>query len=232
MATAAAVEARDGLESRDLLLVGLTFASGAVDAIAFLGLGKVFSAFMTGNLVFLGLGLAGGDGPDLRRVAATLAGFGLGVFVAARIVKPANGSDLWSRRVSVALGLAVLAEALFALGWLLTSGRPSTPAGDLLVALTALAFGLQSRAVLSLDVNGVFTTAATGTVIALAGDVAGWSRSPAERRRLAGVLVGLVLGAAAGAFLLFHARAYAPILPLGATLAVVAGGPILLGARA
>src|SRR2546423_1424320 len=46
---------------RDVLLVGLTFSSGAVDAITFLALGKGFTAFMTGNLVFFGLGLAGAE---------------------------------------------------------------------------------------------------------------------------------------------------------------------------
>jgi uncharacterized membrane protein YoaK (UPF0700 family) len=37
---------------RGWLLVALSAASGAVDAVSWLGLGKVFSAFMTGNLAF------------------------------------------------------------------------------------------------------------------------------------------------------------------------------------
>jgi len=44
---------------RDLLLMALTFSSGAIDAISYLVLGKVFTAFMTGNIVFLGLWTAG-----------------------------------------------------------------------------------------------------------------------------------------------------------------------------
>src|ERR1700692_5124771 len=54
---------RDGTRARDVLLVALTFASGAVDAISYFGLGKIFSAFMTGNLVFLGFGIAHIKGP-------------------------------------------------------------------------------------------------------------------------------------------------------------------------
>jgi len=51
------VEMRPGdIGVRDLLLNGLTFSSGAVDAISFLTLGKVFTAFMTGNIAFLGYG--------------------------------------------------------------------------------------------------------------------------------------------------------------------------------
>ena len=51
------VEMRPGdIGVRDLLLNGLTFSSGAVDAISFLTLGKGFTAFMTGNIAFLGCG--------------------------------------------------------------------------------------------------------------------------------------------------------------------------------
>ena len=52
---------RQGL--RDVLLVALTVASRAVDAISYLGLGKIFSAFMTGNILFLGFGIAEIEGP-------------------------------------------------------------------------------------------------------------------------------------------------------------------------
>jgi hypothetical protein len=38
---------------RDVLLGVLAFAAGAIDVLSWLALGKVFSAFMTGNVVFL-----------------------------------------------------------------------------------------------------------------------------------------------------------------------------------
>ena len=213
---------------RDLLLVGLTFSSGAIDAISFLALGKVFTAFMTGNLVFLGLGLADADGPDVVRVAVSLACFAGGVLAAGRIVGQPKPSSPWTRRVSVALGIAVLAQAAFLAGWLATSGRPATIAGDLLVSFYAAAMGLQSGAIFSLGVKGVFTTAATATVIVLATDVADPREAAAERRRLAGVLLGLVAGAAAGGALLVHAHALAPIVPLVATVLVIAVASVAL----
>jgi uncharacterized membrane protein YoaK (UPF0700 family) len=55
------------LAVRDRLLVALAFSSGIFEAICFLSFGKVFTAFQTGNLVFLGLGVAGTRppfGPD------------------------------------------------------------------------------------------------------------------------------------------------------------------------
>jgi uncharacterized membrane protein YoaK (UPF0700 family) len=214
---------------RDLLLVGLTFSSGAIDTISFLALGKVFTAFMTGNVVFLGLGVAGAGGPDEVRVLIALAAFAAGVFVATRIVGGSRGSGLWPRRVSVALGLAMVAQAVFLALWMATTGNPGTGSADALTALMALAMGLQSGAVMALAVPGVFTTAATATVMFLMRDVAAGSGSAAaDRARLAAVLGALFAGATAGGLLLVHARAYAAVLPLVATALVVATASLAL----
>jgi uncharacterized membrane protein YoaK (UPF0700 family) len=43
-------------------LLALTFVTGIVDAVSFLGLGQVIAAMQTGNVVFLELGIAGSDG--------------------------------------------------------------------------------------------------------------------------------------------------------------------------
>ena len=97
-----------------------------------------------------------------------------------------------------------------------------------MVADWALAMGMQSTAVRTLHVEGVFTTAATATIIILAGDLANWSATVAERRRLAGVLVSLFVGATAGGFLLVRARIIAPVLPFVITAAAVAAAAIVL----
>ena len=52
-ATGATIDrVRSDRSFRDLLLFALTVSSGAVDAISFFALGKVFTAFMTGNLAW------------------------------------------------------------------------------------------------------------------------------------------------------------------------------------
>lgn len=43
------------------LMQTLTFATGITDAVGFLGLDRVFTGNMTGNVVILGMGLAGAD---------------------------------------------------------------------------------------------------------------------------------------------------------------------------
>jgi uncharacterized membrane protein YoaK (UPF0700 family) len=88
--------------------------------------------------------------------------------------------------------------------------------------------GMQSAAVRRLHVEGVFTTAATATVIFLVGDITNWSATVAERRRLAGVLISLFIGATAGGLLLVHMYVYAPVLPFAITLLTVATAGIVL----
>src|SRR5882757_7074156 len=96
------------LRVRDLLLNALTASSGAIDAISFLSLGKVFSAFMTGNIAFLGLQVAGAGGPGLVAIIASMAGFAVGVYLSTLIVKDSEGSGIWPRRVTAALGVSLI----------------------------------------------------------------------------------------------------------------------------
>src|SRR5436190_24315859 len=70
-------------ERRYPLLVGLTATAGTLDALAFLHLGKVFNSFQSGDVLFLGLGVGGGDGGLVVRAAAVLAAFVLGAAVGA-----------------------------------------------------------------------------------------------------------------------------------------------------
>jgi uncharacterized membrane protein YoaK (UPF0700 family) len=222
---------RDRQSMRDLLLVALTVASGAVDAISYFGLGKIFSAFMTGNIVFLGFGVAEIEGPDVVPVIVALSMFTVGAYVGLRFttLRP-NESGLWPPAVTVLLFLVAVAEASFLVVWLSTAGHPSTEVADVLIALFSLAMGIQTAAVRSLGVQGVFTTAGTFTLVAFAGTFAG-SRSRSEMHRLAGVLLGLVAGAVAGGLLFLHARSYAPALPLVITVLVLLAGRAMQRSR-
>jgi uncharacterized membrane protein YoaK (UPF0700 family) len=222
---------------RDRLLFLLTLSSGAVDAISFLGLGKVFTAFMTGNIGFLGMAISRNAGaPSAIAVLVSMAGFAAGVYLATRIVAPpdraaaqhAEGTPrvVWPGAITFCLGLALLPHLGFVTIWLAVSGQPGVEATRALLATWALAMGMQSGAVRRLDVSGVFTTAATATYIFLIGNVAGDRPANLERRRWFGVLASLLIGATAGGLMLSEAPVYAPILPLIITLGVVAAAAI------
>jgi uncharacterized membrane protein YoaK (UPF0700 family) len=222
---------------RNWLLAALTVSSGAVDAVSFLALGKVFTAFVTGNVAFLGMAIASTTGsntygvvpPRILWVVAALAGFAVGIYIATKIVRPSGHeggqpkSVVWPQRTTFALGLSLLPHLCFVLIWFSASARPSANVIPVLLATWALAMGMQSAAVRNLNVGGIFTTAATATFIFLFGALAnGMPLTGDEQRRMRGVLVSLVIGATAGGLLLIHAPIYAPVLPLVITIGVVA----------
>jgi uncharacterized membrane protein YoaK (UPF0700 family) len=222
----------DDRRVRDVLLVALAVSTGAIDAISWIALGKVFSAFMTGNMAFLGFRTAGIDGPSVLRIVPSLAAFGIGAFLGARIVAPTrNSGPVWPRRVTVALGCVVAGELAFLAVWAPVHGEPSKYVGHLLIAISAFAMGIQTSAVFSLGVRAVFTTAATATFAVLMGDLSDWSSSKEEARRLAAVVVGLLAGAVVGALLIAHARSWAPVLPLAITGGVVTVAALASRAR-
>jgi uncharacterized membrane protein YoaK (UPF0700 family) len=206
---------------RNWLLDGLTVSSGAIDSISFLGLGKVFTAFMTGNVAFLGMKIAGSPQPRLVSVLASMVAFAVGIYLATIISGEQKSGVIWSPRTTLVLGLSLLADFGFVAIWFANSGRPGDGAVPILLAVWGLAMGLQSGAVRKLKVEGIFTTAATGTFMVLAADLVHWALTGDERRRARGVLISLVIGATAGAYLFFHAPIFAPVLPLVITAGVV-----------
>src|SRR6476619_5076329 len=139
---------------RHWLLAALTISSGAVDVISFLGLGKIFTAFMTGNVAFLGMGIAGHPGaPRIVWVLASMAGFAGGVYLATKIVKRSSQSAapggeqapavVWPRETTFALGISLLAHLCFVVIWFATGGQPGDNLIPILLAVWALAMGNQ-----------------------------------------------------------------------------------------
>lgn len=207
---------------RDLLLVCLTFASGAVDVISFLGLGRVFTALMSGNLILLGLAAGSGAGPEALRSAVSLVVYASGVFMASKLVRDSTTPRVWPANLTVALIWEAIAQAGLLAGWLGASGHPNQAFEVMLVGVSALAMGLQAGAVARLAVAGVTTTYVTGTLTGLIGGLALRSGTRRELVRRAVVLIALLAGAGCGALLLRGARSAAPALPLAMTLLVIA----------
>jgi len=88
------------------LLLVLTFTTGVVDAVSYLGLGHVFVANMTGNVVFLGFAAAGAHEFSLPALLAALIGFLCGALAGGRL-----GAKAGAHRGRL-LALALLLEFL------------------------------------------------------------------------------------------------------------------------
>jgi uncharacterized membrane protein YoaK (UPF0700 family) len=193
-------------------LLVLTFSTGLVDAVSYLGLGRVFTANMTGNIVLLGFGIAGSGG--LPVVAPLVS---LGAFLAGSAVGGAMGAKRFDRALGIETVL-VLAAAIVAVA---ADVEPSTVPGDAVIALLALAMGVRNATVRRLAVPDLTTTVLTMTLTGLAADsrVAGGSGGGSVRR-IAAVLA-MLLGAIAGALLL-KISLVPPLLAAAAVALVVA----------
>src|SRR6478672_8089183 len=126
-------------------LLVLTFTTGLVDAASYLGLGHVFTANMTGNIVFLGFGIAGSGGlpvvAPLVSLGAFLAGAGAGGVLAASM------ADRHPRHFAWALGIEASLIAVAAVVVAAIDVRPNNLSGDTVIALLALAMGLRNATI-------------------------------------------------------------------------------------
>jgi uncharacterized membrane protein YoaK (UPF0700 family) len=149
---------------RDLMLLALTWAAGNIDAIGYLGLGRVFTANMTGNTVLLGLHLGQEQGGAALRAFVALLSFGVGLVMGALIVERIRGAGPWPPAVTWALALEAAMLAAFAVGMYLTASLREVIEAQALIAVSAIAMGIQSAAVRRLNVPGIATTYVTGTL--------------------------------------------------------------------
>jgi len=191
------------LDSRPLAaLLGMTAVTGLIDAVSFLSLGHVFTANMTGNVVFVAFAVAGVPGLSLARSVTALAAFFVGAAVSGRIVaRQGNDPRVRAGLVAFALETALLGAATAAaFGY---RGDPTSQATQTyeLIVLTALAMGMRNASVRKLAIPDLTTTVLTLTITGLAADssLAGGT-NPRWRRRLASVLL-MFVGAVAGALL-------------------------------
>jgi uncharacterized membrane protein YoaK (UPF0700 family) len=154
-------------QRRYAFLLGLTGAAGAIDALAFTSLGKVFNSFHTGNVLFIGLGVGQGDWGLVVRAGAALLAFLLGAAAGARLV----GTTLSPRATRRERGVIAIEAALlaaFAGLWLATGTPADHPAMRVvLLAVGGAAMGIQAAISLALKIPNVVTVALTATVAEL-----------------------------------------------------------------
>ena len=182
------------------VLLGMTAVTGLVDAVSLLSLGRVFTANMTGNIVFLAFATARVSEPSIALSVTALVSFLTGAMLGGRIM--ARGSvEAQMRFAAQAFLLEVVvlgAASLCAIGYKgdlwEPSGRPLA-----LIALTALAMGTRNAAVRKLAIPDLTTTVLTLTLTGIAADSSlANGNNPRLARRMGAVLAmfsGAVLGA-------------------------------------
>jgi uncharacterized membrane protein YoaK (UPF0700 family) len=201
--------------TRSLLV--LTATTGLVDAASYLGLGHVFAANMTGNIVLLGFGIVGGYGLPVVAPLVSLGAFLIGAAAGGRLVRSRGEHRGAQLTMALTVEAGVLAAAAVVAG--LTSARVGTFASCCVIALLALGMGVRNATVRKLAVPDLTTTVLTMTLTGLAADssVAGGSGAGSVRRTSA--VVAMLVGALAGALLL-KVSLWLVIVVAGASTAV------------
>ena len=202
------------------LMLALTFSTGLVDAIGYLGLDRVFTGNMTGNVVVLGMAVTGGGhlpviGPLLALLGfiagAALAGWGL------RETEPG-----WPPRTTAFLILAALLVLTPGVALVCIDGYVTAPTKIVFTTILGSAMGLQEVTARHVAVRDVTTVVVTSTITAFAANLIRGTR-PGGRLmdRLLAAVVLILAGAGVGAALL-RWQLGAGLILAGTILAVVA----------
>ncbi|MDX6234763.1 MAG: hypothetical protein QOH68_3881 [Nocardioidaceae bacterium] len=193
---------RDGFHLS--LMLALTFSTGVIDAVGYLGLDKVFTGNMTGNVVILGMALVGGSGLPVVGPLLALVGFMAGAALGGRVLKTAGPG--WTGRTTALFSLVALVMLATAVLLFAMDDDFSRPVGISITTVLGAAMGAQAATARFIAVKDVTTVVVTSTITGLAADSvlgSGLSRSGAggSARRATAVIL-ILAGAFVGAGLL------------------------------
>lgn len=216
--------ARSGTNNESVgvgLMLALTFVTGVVDAVGFLGLDRVFTGNMTGNIVILGMAVAGADDLPVLGPAIALVAFTFGACICGIVLRRAPKGWNWLTSLLFGFGGVLLlgtAVAMIVVGDAMTSIQQIVFA-----ALTAMVMGEQAAVARALAVKDMTTVVVTSTLTSLASESFIKSGSGFWNRR-AGAIGIIFIGAIVGALLLTLHIAVAMIVAAAVTISVATIG--------
>ena len=203
-----------------VLMLVLTFSTGVIDAVGYLGLDRVFTGNMTGNVVLLGMAFAGGSDLPVLRPALALVFFMVGAAIAGRLLRRAP--EGWSGRTTTALAAVAGVMVALAVFTALVDVADDETLGSITTSALGLVMGIQAATAKRLKVAEITTVVVTSTITGLASDsrIAG-GKSPFWARRAAAIaliLAGAVAGAAALKIDLWAGIALSAVLTCAVTI--------------
>jgi uncharacterized membrane protein YoaK (UPF0700 family) len=219
------VSPKEQVDSGDVGLALLGFASGSMDALAFFNLGQVFPSAMTGNTALLGLALGQGHVIAASRPLAAFAGFLAGAAAAAASVDlwlkklPAPRAVCWLLALEACLLAAFALESQF-IDWPIAGGGLYG-----LIVVASSGMGIQSVAARLVGRSGITSVVFTSTLTSIVTSATeamlrAPHRLPFAAKRQIGIFLIYGVGAAIAGFLASH-RASIAFLPFMAVVGAV-----------
>jgi uncharacterized membrane protein YoaK (UPF0700 family) len=202
-------------------LLMLTLISGLVDAVSYLGLGRVFTANMTGNVVVLGFAAAGAPGFSVAATLTSLGSFLVGALCAGLLTRRTMARSLL---LTIAIAIEAVLGGVAATVAYLSVTVASGTGRYTVIAVLAFAMGVRNATVRRLAIPDMTTTVLTMTLTGLAADsrLAGGTGEGTTRRALA--IAAMFVGATGGAVLFLHHGAALPLTVSAAAAAVTITG--------
>ncbi|MBY4128247.1 DUF1275 domain-containing protein [Rhodococcus fascians] len=200
-------------------MMALTMVTGMLDAVGYLGLDRIFTGNMTGNIVILGLGVAGEDGLPIVGPLVALFAFVLGAALAGLTLR--SSAPGWNVRVTAIFTAGTVTLVAAGVVLLVVDVEGTSPLGIAIASIIAVDMGAQALAARFLAVKDMTTVVVTSTITSLAGE-SFVAPGPGRlfNRRLWAILV-LFVGAVLGA-LLMQVHIALPVLLAAALTGTVA----------
>ena len=197
------------------ILLTMTAVTGMVDAVSVLALGHVFTANMTGNVVFLGFAIGGAADFSVSRSLMALICFAVGALFGGWMTRKMIPQDS-----GATLTHALVIETIFFLFSAAVSIGFTAPYADhkqkifSVIALTAVAMGLRNSVMRKLAIPDLTTTVLTLTIAGLAADSSLTGGDNPRWQRRGAAILAILAGAAAGAAMVRYSVAV-PLLVCG-----------------
>jgi uncharacterized membrane protein YoaK (UPF0700 family) len=205
-------------------LLTLTVVAGLVDGVSYVGIGHVFIALTTGNVIFLGLSLDPRSNVDAVMSAVAILAFLVGALIGGR------AATHLSSRPRLWLGSSLAGEAFIVGCVAVLSGIGALPlrgvGTGVTVVLLAVALGIQTTTVRRLGSRDLPTTVLTMAMAGVIADSPLAGGRNAEVPRRVGSIVCMMAGAAVSAVLL---RFSVVAVPLGVAASLVAIASAVFG---
>ncbi len=150
------------------LMMTLTVVTGSLDAVGYLGLDRVFTGNMTGNVVILGMGIAAEEGLPVAGPLIALLGYVLGAATAGRLIRGRTRG--WSPLITAVLAVNATVLAGVATVLLVTPVPGQSSGGIATAATIAVVMGAQASIARFLAVTDMTTVVVTSTITSYASE--------------------------------------------------------------
>lgn len=182
------------------LMMALTVVTGALDAVGYLGLDRVFTGNMTGNVVILGMGIAAEEGLPVAGPLIALIGYVVGAAIVGGVIR--GRVRAWTPVVTATICVNAVILAAVATVLLLVPVPGQSLGGVAAAATIALVMGAQASIARFLAVTDMTTVVVTSTITSYASETLFMGGLAWFTHRRLWAVVAIFAGALAGGLMM------------------------------